>query len=363
MTDAAELTALLQSHPRFLVTADLTDEAVAALRTMGSVQLLGWAAGQWFAEPEEMLTAAGQADVLIAGYEPVTAALLGAVPSLRLIASVRSEPRANVDVKAATALGIPVLHTSGRTDQAVAEFTILVMLAMVRNLVPAVSWMRHRPDDFVPADSFYRSTVWGEGNHAPQLRFTGIEVTGRSLGVVGFGSIGRAVGRLATGLGMRVLVADPFVADEVIGKAGAVPLTLPELLPLADIVTLHARLGPSSRNLLGAEELALMRPGAYLINTGRAGLVDREALVVTLAAGRLGGVALDVFDEEPPAADDPLILDTRVLPTPHLAAWTRELTAHHSASILEELWWIAGGGTPRKVANPEVISVAEGASS
>ena len=360
MTDRASVSGLLGRHPRLLVTADFSAEGVEALRALGPVRLLGWAAGAWFADAEELRAAAQAADVIVVGYEPVTADLLDAAPGVRLIASIRSDPRANVDVEAATARGIPVLHTVGRTDRGVAEFTLATMLALVRNLVPAVAWMRHRPTDFVPSAPFYRGTVWGEAGHAPQLRFAGIELAGRTLGLIGLGSIGRAVVRLASGFSMRLVAHDPYVSPAAVAGLGVELVSLRQMLAEADVVTLHARLTPSSRGLLGAAEFGLMKPGAYLVNTARAGLVDRVALLDALATGRLAGAALDVFDQEPPAPDDPLVDDPRVLPTPHLAAWTRELTEHHSRSLVDELARIAAGQAPRQVANPEVFASPSG---
>lgn len=352
----AALTGVLRARPDLLITADFNETELARLRELGTVRLLGWAAGEWFASAGDLKRALESVDVLVAGYEPVTAELMDASPRLRLIASIRSEPRANVDVDAATGRGIPVLHTVGRTNHSVAEFTVAALLAMTRSIVPAVTWMRERPEGFELAEPFYRETVWGGPGHAPQLRFTGIELHGRTIGLVGLGSIGRAVVQKLSGFGMRVLAHDPYVSDSAIEDLGVEPVTLDALLARSDAISLHARLTPASRGLIGVDQLARMKPGAWLINTARSGLIDRTALIDALDSGRLRGAALDVFDREPPDPDDPLVRHPLVLPTPHIAAWTAEVTDHHSRSLVDELMRIAAGSAPVQIANPEVLS-------
>jgi phosphoglycerate dehydrogenase-like enzyme len=353
------LQTLFANRPRIVVTADFSPRGVATLRALGDVTLLGWAAGGWFASDADLRQALRDADVLVAGYEPVTAGLLDAAPRLRLVASIRQEPRVNVDVDAATERGIPVLYTLGRCDDGVAEFTIGVALALTRNLLPAVEWMRRPPAGFAPGDEFHRGTVWGDLATSPQLLFRGIELAGRTFGIVGLGGIGRAVARRLTAFSMRLLAFDPYVPELVARESGASLVSLEQLLEESHVVSLHARLTPTSRGMIGRRELERTRAGSYLINTARAGLLDRAALLAALDSGHLAGAAIDVFDEEPPSALDPLVAHPRVLPTPHVAAWTRELTDHHSDSLTEEILRVAAGQAPRQVANPEVLSDAE----
>lgn len=355
MTSLAVLRQLLRSRPRIVATADLTPEGIAALEDIGPLQRLGWAAGEWFADRAALAAALADAELLVAGYESIDAELLAAAPRLRLIASVRSAPQANVDLAAATARGIAVLSTTGRTDHAVAEFTVAVALAMARHLVPATSWMTARPAGFDPGEPFYRGTVWGVGAAAPQLRFTGFELHRRTLGLVGFGAIGRMTAQKFAGFGMRILACDPHVPAAVIESHGAVPATFEALLAQADIVSLHARLTPETRGLIDAAALARMKPGALLINTGRAGLVDRAALLAALDTGHVAAAALDVFDAEPPAPDDALVAHPRALATPHVAAWTVELCRNHTNAILDNLRRIAAGEAGATIANPEVF--------
>lgn len=356
MSDLVSLKVLLRSRPRIVTTADLTPQGIQALEEIGPTTCLGWAAGEWFVEPDRLREAVRHAQVLIAGYEQIDRALLAAAPELRIIASVRGAPGANVDVAAATERGIVVLHTVARTDHGVAEFTLALALALTRHLVPAAGWITGRPADFDPGDEPYRGTVWGHAGTSPQLAFTGYELHGRSLGIVGFGSIGRVVAQKFAGLGMQILVHDPFLAPEVIEAAGAVPGTLETLLAQSAIVTLHARLSANTKGMIGARELRLMQPTSYLINTGRAGLIDPDALIDALDSDQIAGAALDVFDSEPPASNDRLAAHPKVLATPHLAAWTAEMQQRHTASIVGNLERLRDGSAGINITNPEVLT-------
>ncbi|ESZ02211.1 hypothetical protein NLY44_28000 [Mesorhizobium sp. C089B] len=324
---------------------------------MSELKLLGWAAGEWFTDRKQLMDAIADAEIVIAGYECFDEALLAAAPQLRAILSVRSAPEANIDVTAATARGIAVFHTVGRTDHGVAEFTVALALALTRHLIPACAWMRSRSPDFEAGEDFYRGTVWGRGADSPQLAFTGIELHGRTLGIIGFGAIGRVVAEKFSGFGMRIIVHDPYVDNAELRTLGVEPVSLDELLASSAIVTLHARLSAQTRAIIGAEQLDRMGRGAYLINTGRAGLVDTDALLRALDRAQIAGAALDVFDTEPPSARDPLVSHHRVLATPHLAAWTEEMRVRHTGNILQNLQHLLAG-KPENLSNPEVLTMA-----
>lgn len=304
------------------------------------------------------MDAVADAEVVIAGYERFDEELLAAAPRLRAILSVRSAPQANIDMAAATARGIAVFHTVGRTDHGVAEFTVALALALTRHLVPASAWIRSRSPDFDAGEDCYRGTVWGRGADSPQLAFTGIELHGRTLGIVGFGAIGRVVAEKFSGFGMRIIAHDPFVDSAELRTLGVEPVSLDELLENSAIVSLHARLSAHTRGLIGADQLNRMGRGAYLINTGRAGLIDTDALLRALDRGHIAGAALDVFDTEPPSATDPLVSHQRVLATPHLAAWTEEMRVRHSRSIVQNLQRLLGGN-PENLSNPEVLTMSK----
>jgi D-3-phosphoglycerate dehydrogenase len=244
---------------------------------------------------------------LIVGVDPVTRAVLAAGP-LRVVVKYGSGMD-NIDVDAAGALGVQVSSTPGANARSVAELAIALLLALARN---------------IPVhDRGVRGGSWS--------RRTGIELAGKQLGIVGYGAIGREVGRIARGLDMRVVAHDPLV-DEA-----DVPLVeLDELYATSDVVSLHLPLTDETRGLVGAPELAAMKPTAFLLNTARGGLVDEAALAGALRAGGLAGAALDGFESEPLGESPLRVLDNVVL-SPHAGASTHEAVLRAATRAVDEL--------------------------
>ena len=181
-----------------------------------------------------------------------------------------------------------------------------------------------------------------------KLELQGTEVLGRTLGLVGFGRIGRRVGEICgLGLGMRILVHDPFAA-EAISRCGwaEAAASLDDLLERSDFVSLHTSLTAETRHLIGRRELRLMREGAYLINVSRGPVVDEAALIEALGDGRLAGAGLDVFDPEPPDASNPLLAMPDVIVTPHVASNTAAGIARMSESVVDQIIQMLGGEAP-----------------
>jgi D-3-phosphoglycerate dehydrogenase len=213
----------------------------------------------------------------------------------------------NIDSKAATRLGIVVMNTPAGNTLSTAEHTIAMMMALSRNIAPA-----------------YQSLVEGKWD---RNRYMGAQLASKTLGIVGLGRIGQAVGARAKALQMRVLGFDPFLSAERIVELGFEPVaSVVDLLPQVDYLTVHTPLTDETRNLIGRPQLAHLRPGVRLINCARGGIYDEEALVEGLQSGRIGGVALDVFASEP-CTTSPLFGMPNVLATPHLGASTEEAQA------------------------------------
>jgi D-3-phosphoglycerate dehydrogenase len=209
----------------------------------------------------------------------------------------------NIDVETATARGIVVLNTPDANATTTAELAVAHILSLCRHL-PA-------------ADQSVRNGKW------ERSKFMGVELAGKTLGVIGFGTIGRIVAARGLGMKMDVIAHDPFVADDVFVKTGVQPRNLDSLLREADLVTLHCPMTDKTRGLINAEKIKIMKSGALLINCARGGLIDEQALNDALLQGHLAGAALDVYEEEPPTNSPLLGLDNVVL-TPHLGASTRE---------------------------------------
>ena len=222
----------------------------------------------------------------------------------------------NIDVPSATERGIVVFNTPDANATTTAELSIAHLMSLSRNLPQA--------------DRAVRDGEWKPG------RYSGVELSGKTVGVIGFGTIGRLVAERCAALKMRVLAYDPFVSPQIMAAHGAKGTDLESLLANADYVTLHCPLSDKTRHILDAARLASMKPGARIVNCARGGLVDEAALLDALQSGHLAGAALDVYETEPPAGSPLLALDNIVL-TPHLGASTEEAQQAVSLRIAEDM--------------------------
>ncbi|MDZ4689044.1 MAG: hydroxyacid dehydrogenase [Planctomycetaceae bacterium] len=243
----------------------------------------------------------------------------------------------NVDVAACTAADVVLCIATGAVDHSVAEATVGWMLALTHHL-------RMK-------DRLIRESRWND-----RSRYMGSELRERTLGLVGFGGIGRAVVRLLSGFGMQPpLVFDPYVPAAQMAASGARAATLEELLSQSDFVSLHCPLNDQTRNLIGPRELATMKLTAYLLNTARGGIVDEAALYEALATRRIAGAALDCFTVEPPVGPSPFAELENVLLAPHSIAWTHELFRDIGRTACQSLVELAHGRRAHGVVNPEVF--------
>jgi D-3-phosphoglycerate dehydrogenase / 2-oxoglutarate reductase len=263
---------------------------------------------------DEVAGAAAEAEVIVTQLAPLTSRVIGAAPALRLIVCTRGGP-VNVNVQAASERGIAVSTAPGRNAVAVAEYTVLLILAAMRRLIQAHTAL---------AGGEWRSGMYAYGE-------CGREIAGSVVGIVGFGEIGRRVAAIVGGMGARVVAHDPFVPRELVGDQAEL-VSLTELLESADVISLHARSTPETRGMIGAAELARIRPATILVNTARGALLDYDAASRALERGQLGALALDVFPEEPVPPSSALLRLSRVVLSPHLAGATRE-TAQRAARI------------------------------
>jgi D-3-phosphoglycerate dehydrogenase len=236
----------------------------------------------------------------------------------------------NIDVAAATALDIPVLFTPTANANAVAEHTMTLMLALARNLYPASATVL--------------AGRWG--------KFEGVELAGKTLGVIGLGRIGRRVAEMAQhGFGMEVRAYDPVVKQSAFTLADSVEA----VLRVADFLSLHLPLTPETKHLVNANRLRLLKPNCRIVNTSRGGVIDETALAEALTEKRLAGAALDVFEMEPLPAGHPFLKTPNTLLTPHISASTKESLDRMARDAAQGVLDVLQGRPPAWVVNPEVL--------
>ncbi len=271
----------------------------------------------------------GEADFILVATTPLTAEVMAAAPRLKLIQH-QGVGYDNVDVSAAAQAGIPVGLTPEGTSKPVAEFVFLLILSLYRNV-------------FI-ANQTLRQGQWLQW----QLRPKSYNLLGKRLGIVGLGRIGREVAQRARSFECHLAYYDTVrAATEVEAELEIEYTSLDDLLAESDVITLHIPRTKETQGMIGAAELARMKPTALLINTARGGLVDEAALYQALTSGQIAGAGLDVFAVEPPGADNPLLHLDNVVATPHIAAGTRDALANKMRAAFSNMRRVAEGQPPR----------------
>ncbi|GAC1683111.1 MAG: phosphoglycerate dehydrogenase [Candidatus Dormibacteraceae bacterium] len=318
--------------PRILVADPLAEDGLARLRRAGDVTVVNKLA------EAELIQQIPEFDALIVRSETrVTAAVLDAGRKLRVVgrAGVGVD---NIDVEAATRKGIIVVNAPRGNIVAAAEHTIALLVSLAR-------WVPQ-------ADASVKRGEW------TRSKFIGTEIRGKTLGVIGLGNVGSEVAKRAHGLEMEVIAYDPVVSVERAELFNVELFTLKEVLERSDFVTVHVPLVDANRNLISGPQLALMKPGARLINAARGGIVDEKALFEALNAGRLAAAASDVFETEPPG-DNPLLGLHNFVATPHIGASTVEAQVSVAFDVAEEVAAVLAGDLPRFAVNAPALPPEE----
>jgi D-3-phosphoglycerate dehydrogenase len=309
---------------RVLVTEPLSEPGLQILREAAHVDVRPGLT------PDDLAAVIGEYDGLVVrSATQVTAALLEAGCQLRVVGRAGTGVD-NIDVAAATRRGVVVVNAPAANSNAVAEHTIALMLAMARRIYPAVASLK--------------------AGHWEKRVLEGFEVRDKTLGLVGLGRVGMLVASKARGLQMRVVAHDPYVSPERVASAGVELATLEDVLRRADFISVHTPLSPDTRGMIGARELAMLKPTAYLLNCARGGIVNEGALRQALERGELAGTALDVFEEEP-AMGNPLIELPNVIATPHLGASTAEAQEHVAVDVAHAVVDVLAGRIPEGPVN------------
>lgn len=322
----------MKSAARVLIADRMSPRAAEILGQMPGIEVLVRAG----MSKEELIAEIAAYDaVAVRSATKLPAEVLSHATRLRVIgrAGIGVD---NVDVEAATARGILVMNTPFGNATTTAEHAIAMLMALSRNIPQATASMR--------AGKWEKKSLQGR------------EVTGKTLGVIGLGNIGRIVANRARGLHMNVIGFDPQINTEAARGLGVERVELDELFARADYVSVHTPLNDATRHLLGAEAFARMKPGAFVINCARGGIVDEAALVAALDEGRIAGAALDVYETEPPPADQPLLSHPKVILTPHLGASTAEAQEIVAVQIAEQIGAFLTEGTVTNGVNSPSVS-------
>jgi D-3-phosphoglycerate dehydrogenase len=285
-------------------------------------------------DEDELVELSSGADAILTNWKPVTARLLANATQCMTVARY-GVGLDNIDVAAATELGIVVTNVPDFCVDEVSDHTLALVLALSRRIV-----------DFAGQT---RSGGWDNKGFGNMHR-----LRGQTLGLIGFGRIARRVAGKARPFGYRVLAYSPSLTPG--NHDGVTAATFEKVLRSSDVVSLHAPATPSTRNMIGESELAMMRPGSLLVNTARGALVDEDALRRALMEGRLGGAGLDVMDEEPPPPDHPLRSTPGVVMTPHASFYSVESVRELQETAADNVAAVLGGRLPRTVVNPDVLT-------
>lgn len=316
---------------RILNTAAIYDDKGArAILTDAGFELFDSPPRAPFGE-EDIIDLLEDVDAVIADSDAYTDRVFAERPRLKLV-SRWGVGIDSIDLAAATRHGVMVTNTPGIITDAVADLAFTFILGLARRLVEC--------------DSLVRGGGW--------QKMIGANVGGATLGIIGVGDIGTCSARRGKGFGMRVLAFDPVPRQEVAAQLGVEFVDLETLLRESDFVTLHCNATPENRNMIGAEQLAMMKPTAFLINCARGSLVDETALVDALKSGTIAGAGLDVFAQEPPDPDNPLFALDNCLVTPHTATMDRKTIQRVSLQVTANTLDALQGRRPKYLCNPEV---------
>ncbi len=323
-----------------LITAEIGDHTIDELKDLGfEVEVAGWGQTHETLSEQEIIARIADIALLVVEVEQITEQIIRSASKLELIHVCRSGP-GNVDLEAATERGIPVLTTPGRNADSVADFTVGMLFGITRQISSA--------------DGHLKRGGWSVENEIPYFHFRGPEFAGKTIGLIGCGAIGGAFLKRMGGFMMRTLIYDPYVKPETLTDGGELA-DLDVVLQQSDFIVIFCPLTSETRDMLGSDEIAKLKPTSYLINPARAAVVNEEALFKAVENRKIAGAALDVFWQEPLPVDSPWRSLQNILITPHIAGASDEVRTHQGNMLIEDLRLLRSGRTPQRVVNPSAV--------
>lgn len=290
-------------------------------------------------DEDNLAVEAKDADIIMVVYAKITERIINSATKLKGIVRYGIGVD-NIDLKAASKRRIPVANVPDYCIGTVADHAFAILLTLNRKLLLA--------------DNIMRSGNWGAWT-SPSPKLMGVDLEGKTLGLIGIGKIGSAVAARAKGFGMKVIAYDPYIPKEAAEKLGIDLVNLETLLKNADFISIHSPLTNETRGMIGEKELKLMKKTAYIINTARGPIIQEEALYKALKNGWIAGAGLDVYAKEPPDKDNPLFKLENVVLTPHIAYYTQEAIWRLEMTAVEEAIRILQGQLPKNLVNKEAF--------
>lgn len=326
-----------------LLTAEFDKNILKELKDLFEITYAGWFTEERVLEEKELIDLIKDKEIFITSYDNVTGSVIEAGNKLKLIACTRANP-VNIDVKAANERGIKVIYTPGRNADTTAEFTIAMMLSIARK-IPMMyqdlkngKFLSDKKVENKTLGGLRQDITWALGGDSPYILYKGAELYGKSLGIIGYGNIGRKVGNIAKAFGMNLLIYDPYAKVPEVQGENERFCSFDYVIKNSDFITCHCSVTEATRNLINKEAFNLMKENAYFINTSRGAIVDEGALIEALRSKRIAGAAVDVFESEPLDKNHPFIKELdNIVVTAHIAGATWDVISNHSKMIVSDI--------------------------
>ena len=323
-----------------LILAPCHPQVLEKLQGMVPVSYESWIDTGRLLSPEEMVERIqnGDFNIMVVEADFIFDDVFENADKLRFVGVCRGSVK-NVDIEAATEHGVLVVNTPARNSVSVAELTVGLMLSLARHIPRA--------------HSVVKGGKWLDPV-GPYISLRGVELAGKTVGIVGLGAIGFEVAKRLNAFNMAVLVYDPYVIAEKVARAGARQVTLPQLMKESDFVTIHCPVSPETTGLIARDEIGLMKPNAYLVNTAGWEVVEEKALLNALKQNHIAGAAFDIYETHPVSPQSPFLKLENVVFTPHIGGATDGTVERYSKMIAENIERFICGQRPKNLVNPEV---------
>ena len=332
---------------KVLILAPYSPDQIHILKKYGiNVEINNWLETEVLQDPEELgkKLNSGCFEAVVVEGDFLFKETFNAAPKIKFAGICRNSIN-NIDLNSATSKGVIIVNTPQRNSTAVAEMTIALMLSVIRRL----------PE----SDSYIRRGRW-ESPISAYIHLRGSELSGKTIGVIGLGSIGSKVAKLSQAFGMSVIAYDPYIKDTNLEELDARLVDLSYLLKTSDVVSLHATQPANGEPIIDYSNIKLMRKGALIINTAGSELINQQCLIDALTTGELSGAGLDVFPSHPIEPENQLLKLKNVVLTPHIGGATSETINRHSNAMTQDIIAFASGNRPINMVNPEVWDLLYG---